>query len=294
MLLASMSRKITLKPATAPASTKKKVELLPRLSGAPQSRVMAKTNRQLIKNQPKLPSSSITVKPLIINLTDSDSESEAAAMQKKIITNNVAAFLKKQRAEVERAALSDSPFLDKSALKLLPKSQQLEYRKLKQKLLNAAKKKSVATVPHVVCGEIKQANKVPTKKLNNLSPIKHRYSVVNPNKLVMNKSPPPKQSIAKLAAIDNAKRNNLAKLNMNRPLSSEKSMITSASKATVTDTDNAITVNSQTSESSKDDQDKKGLYHMVSMLRKILTELQIRGKARKNGRYWFRAIENLS
>lgn len=278
VLLASMSKKITRKPLTAPVTGARKrsderVLPFPRTQSALVHPL--KLNRQLIKNLPKLPSSSITVKPLIINLGDSDSDSQAPAMatEQEIIKNNVAAFLKQQRAAVEKAAeKTESLALNKSALKLLPKSQQLEYRKLKQKLLNAAKKKifqktDVATVPHVVCDELK-VNKTPQRKPNNSGSLRQRYSLVNkPDKVTINKSTSPNQNMF-----------------VNRPLSSEKSVTTSDSKVTMTDTDNSHTSNSVVI--NNEDSRKKKLYQIISTLRKILTDLQVNGKPKKNGRYY--------
>lgn len=92
------------------------------------------------------------VKPLIISLNaDSDSDTENFESNNSI-RDTVAEFLKKQRAEVEANVKkksesanstfnsSDDLLMEKSAMKLLPRSQQLEYRKLKQQLINAKRK----------------------------------------------------------------------------------------------------------------------------------------------------------
>lgn len=103
-----------------------------------------------------------TVQPLVINIngeSESDSESNCEIEEKKntndTIAQKVTELLKKTRAEVEakipiqpinvnsstNANESDNNLLEKSVMKLLPKSQQQEYRMLKQKLLNARKKR---------------------------------------------------------------------------------------------------------------------------------------------------------
>ncbi|KAJ3643755.1 hypothetical protein Zmor_026444 [Zophobas morio] len=117
------------------------------------------------------------VKPLIINVNgDSDSEEElkpkapqtvansnpaihklpditVSAPQKitdlKAITTNVEKFLKEQRAKFENETKKNAPptpngdktILEKSAVKLLPKSQQIEYQQLLKRLRNAERKK---------------------------------------------------------------------------------------------------------------------------------------------------------
>ncbi|KAK9752553.1 hypothetical protein QE152_g4121 [Popillia japonica] len=94
----------------------------------------------------------LTVKPLIINLNDSDSDTDVTTVrdppntdEKELnLVNSVSAFLKKQRAAVEAKTVAQTDrkiALDKSVLKLLPKSQQREYQLLKQKLLLAKRKR---------------------------------------------------------------------------------------------------------------------------------------------------------
>ncbi|XP_044254983.1 uncharacterized protein LOC123005347 isoform X2 [Tribolium madens] len=97
------------------------------------------------------------VKPLIINVNDSDSEDDVKPKQvtppqKKtdlnVITSNVEKFLKEQRAKFEteskkrfQVVNKNKSIWEKSAVKLLPKSQQLEYQQLLKRLRNAEKRK---------------------------------------------------------------------------------------------------------------------------------------------------------
>lgn len=82
------------------------------------------------------------VEPLIINVnTDSDSDMDIEDPSENDLTKTVTEFLKQQRAQVEAKKVEEKPPpLDKSAMKLLPFSQQIEYHRLKQQLLNAKKK----------------------------------------------------------------------------------------------------------------------------------------------------------
>ncbi|KAF2880987.1 hypothetical protein ILUMI_25203 [Ignelater luminosus] len=95
------------------------------------------------------------VKPLIIKVNDSDSDTENLGNESnKSLKATVTEFLKKQRAEVEAGKVklsensetslnkSDDVLTEKSVVKLLPRSQQLEYRRLKQ-LLNARKRNRI-------------------------------------------------------------------------------------------------------------------------------------------------------
>lgn len=94
----------------------------------------------------------VKVKPLIIRLNDSDSDTDVTIKkdqenigEKDInLVNSVNEFLRRQRAAVEAKSKVESNkdiALDKSVVKLLPKSQQKEYHLLKQKLLLAKKKR---------------------------------------------------------------------------------------------------------------------------------------------------------
>ncbi|KAF5302275.1 hypothetical protein FQA39_LY10314 [Lamprigera yunnana] len=89
------------------------------------------------------------VRPLIIKVNgDSDSDMEVDESDNVSFKHTVTEFLKKQRAEVEENVKkkeenlnkSEDSLMDKSVMRLLPRSQQLEYRQLKQRLLNARKK----------------------------------------------------------------------------------------------------------------------------------------------------------
>lgn len=126
-LLASMSKKIA--------------------SNLPKQTMVTNNSEKTIfaKQQPK-------IKPLIINLNDSDSDTDITTKEGQqnkdngdiSLVNSVNEFLRKQRAAVEARNKSQKitqTALDKSVVKLLPKSQQREYHFLKQKLLLAKKKR---------------------------------------------------------------------------------------------------------------------------------------------------------
>ncbi|XP_022903941.1 putative autophagy-related protein 11 [Onthophagus taurus] len=144
--------------------------------------LVSMSNKVIPKNPPinkKPPQKIIQIKPkpvkkLIINLKDSDeSDSEEKNSEKdiKMEVNNtkIEEFLKTQRAAVEEKSKKDineekdtsgEILLDKSVVKLLPKSQQREYQMLKQKLLNAKRKKLRKTSTKLVTNNNINGNKV--------------------------------------------------------------------------------------------------------------------------------------
>lgn len=127
------------------------------------------------------------VKPLIINVNDdSDSDEEVKpkppkiipTQQKKqdlnLITNNVEKFLKEQRAKFESDSKKkfhivndkkDKSILERSAVKLLPKSQQIEYQLLLKRLRNAEKRKKAQKI---VTQKLKNAEKKTAKVAENV------------------------------------------------------------------------------------------------------------------------------
>ncbi|KRT83707.1 hypothetical protein AMK59_3462 [Oryctes borbonicus] len=136
-LLASMSKKIV-----RDLPKQNSVGMIPKQNNI---KTIPTERHRFLKQQLK-------VKPLIINLNDSDSDTDAMLKkdqqnvnEKEIhLANSVSEFLKKQRAAVEAKTVvhSDKEIaLDKSVVKLLPKSQQREYHLLKQKLLLAKRRR---------------------------------------------------------------------------------------------------------------------------------------------------------
>lgn len=160
MLLASMSQKITsIKPAQATNIPTAKMQSNNKLINVYKKTVVnqvqpIQTSKQHLVNVP--------VKPLVININgDSDSDTDSEMLNKTKKTDNIALkvtqLLKKTRAEVEAKTQkekivpskpekpistnsSESQLMEKSVVKLLPKSQQIEYCLLKQKLQNAKNK----------------------------------------------------------------------------------------------------------------------------------------------------------
>lgn len=193
MLLASMSKKIATMPSlpvstptllpTAPVVPK----LITRTVANPKPNAIVRkpvpftraaksnyfSNRVVINNvkpsangkvpHPKMPS----VPPLIIqvnNDSDSDMDLESPPPEDNI-TKTVTEFLKKQRAEVEaktkQKPTDSSP--EKSVVKLLPISQQLEYHKLKQQLINAKKRPRIRRFSQKNTPDAKRENVVNKK-----------------------------------------------------------------------------------------------------------------------------------
>lgn len=161
MLLASMSRKITeesemnknligKEPEPAPTKplTRSVVNRSSNFNLKPIKRTIKNNycNNKLVYNaktanknhvfKPSVP----TVEPLIININnDSDSDMDIEDPEENDITKSVTDFLNQQRAEVEAKKVEKQVFpLDKSVMRLLPFSQQIEYQRLKQQL-NAKK-----------------------------------------------------------------------------------------------------------------------------------------------------------
>lgn len=150
MLLASMARKITeatnlvktpvllAQPAInkPPINTPKPIKRTIKNNYYSSNKII--NGKNILKNnetfKPTLPS----VEPLIIQVNnDSDSDMDIdEEIEENNIAKSVTEFLNQQRAEVEaKKAEKPTPVLDKSAMKLLPFSQQMEYQRLKQQLL---------------------------------------------------------------------------------------------------------------------------------------------------------------
>ncbi|RZC38104.1 hypothetical protein BDFB_009054 [Asbolus verrucosus] len=164
-LLAGLAKKITrVQPTnensvkTKPVAPKLPVQTASVLPKRPVNHFNNSNNinkNKVVQNRPKP-----QVKPLIININD-DSDSEEESKQKpadppqkltdlKVITNSVEKFLKEQRAKFETETkkrfqivntVKNKTILEKSAVKLLPKSQQIEYQQLLKRLKNAERKK---------------------------------------------------------------------------------------------------------------------------------------------------------
>lgn len=190
MLLASMSKKIAQVPSVPVSSEPIVPQLITRTISKPKpnavptnvkkpvpilSRMIKNnyfSNRVVINNvnpvnnklmNPKIP----TVPPLIIKVNnDSDSDMDIDDTSpspppppppEDSITKTVTEFLKQQRAEVEaKTQQIDSP--DKSVVKLLPISQQMEYHKLKQQLMNAKKRPRIRKFSQTFGNDIKREN----------------------------------------------------------------------------------------------------------------------------------------
>lgn len=152
ILLASMSKKITNVdiPPVVPA-----VPAVKHASNTARSKanfVIANKTNSNVQN-PILPPPKI--KPILIDLnSDSDSDEEQDTANKTKYTDHtkseiestVQKFLRVQRAKVEAekevvtpklTKINNKTSLEKSSVKLLPKEQQIEYRKLLMKLKNA-------------------------------------------------------------------------------------------------------------------------------------------------------------
>ncbi|KAK4886427.1 hypothetical protein RN001_002698 [Aquatica leii] len=132
----------------------------------------ASKHEMLKSEQRKTLAKHAIVNPLIINVNaDSDSDMETFGEENKSLKETVTEFLKKQRAEVEENLKkndslnkSDDFFMDKSVMRLLPHSQQLEYRQLKQRLLNARKKTRLRRTSQRISENGGFAKKVPKVK----------------------------------------------------------------------------------------------------------------------------------
>lgn len=180
MLLASMSTKIAKLPDPPPIINLPKP--ITRKINNPPANSMRKpmnvirsvknnyyTNHAVYKVQNKVNNNNVkvpTVEPLIINLnndSDSDMDIDPPSEEEDKLSKKVTELLKQERAEVEaktnksepKKAVEKTPTLDKSVLKLLPISQQMEYQKLKQQLMNAKKKPRIRRFSQKV-GEIKR------------------------------------------------------------------------------------------------------------------------------------------
>lgn len=214
MLLASMSKKIT---AGSELLTKSAAEAAKFVAPKPITRTIINkpvnvvsnpikrtikniyfTNNKVVNNvktavnnnvfKPPLPS----VEPLIININnDSDSDMDIEDLPEDDLTKSVTDFLKQQRAQVEAKKSEEKlTHLDKSAVSLLPFSQQIEYNRLKQQL-NARK---VVRLHKVVQrgGDAKLTNKTIVRskftiiKQNNAA--KERIRVARANKLDKDRS----------------------------------------------------------------------------------------------------------
>lgn len=165
MLLASMSTKIAKIPD--PSTTAILPKPITRTINNPTANALRKpmnvirsvknnyySNRAVYKVQNKVTNNNVkvpTVEPLIINLnndSDSDMDIDPPTEEEDNLSKKVTELLKQERAEVEaktnkmepKKVTEKAPTLDKSVLKLLPISQQMEYQKLKQQLINAKKK----------------------------------------------------------------------------------------------------------------------------------------------------------
>ncbi|KAF5285624.1 hypothetical protein FQR65_LT13105 [Abscondita terminalis] len=134
----------------------------------------------------------VIVKPLIINLNnDSDSDVEDFREENKSFKDTVTQFLKKQRAEVEETVKkndtlnkSEDFVMDKSVMRLLPRSQQLEYRQLKQRLLNARKKTRLRRTSQLISDNATIVKKVP--KVKTVSPPENNDGSSNTNGIIKN------------------------------------------------------------------------------------------------------------
>ncbi|XP_031339179.1 uncharacterized protein LOC116167793 isoform X2 [Photinus pyralis] len=169
MLLANMSKSLATKFPTATNATKE----------LPVVKKMA-AGQACVANH-------MIIKPLIINVNDSDSDGIEG--YDNSIKATVTQFLKQQRAEAEEKVKkketslnkSDDSLMDKSVLKLLPRSQQLEYRQLKQRLINARKKNKLRRSSQRVSESKREqtpvVKKVPKVSSNNSPIIKVTKSV---------------------------------------------------------------------------------------------------------------------
>ncbi|EFA02148.2 DNA mismatch repair protein Msh3 [Tribolium castaneum] len=154
-LLAGLAKNITEKSVT----TKPLPPPLPK----PVVTALPKRPINNFKTTKKITVTKPLVKPLIIKVSDSDSDEEiepkpsAPQAPKKtdlnVISSNVEKFLKEQRAKFEsenkkrfKIVNNDKSILEKSAVKLLPKSQQLEYQQLLKRLRNAEKTKKARKI----------------------------------------------------------------------------------------------------------------------------------------------------
>lgn len=158
MLLANMTKTLAAKFPTAANIVKE----LPQVENA---NVKPTAEQTFVSNH-------VIIKPLIINVNnDSDSDVELSESENSF-KDTVTEFLKKQRAEVENVKKkevtlnrSDDTLMDKSVMKLLPHSQQLEYKQLKQRLINARKKNKLRRPSQRISESKRDQTQVITKKV---------------------------------------------------------------------------------------------------------------------------------
>lgn len=199
-LLANFAKKITSKPSSFNFQHLEAKPVPPKL---PIQTTVVSKKTHLIKNNNNITKTKILtkktvqtvskpqVKPLIIQVNgDSDSEEEPLkppVPDLNVISNNVEKFLKEQRAKFEekrkvsqlvtRKTNNTSSILEKSAVKLLPKSQQIEYQQLlkKLKLKNAEKK---LKVNQIKAQKIIAPLKNEQKMLQKMTPVRAPIKVV--------------------------------------------------------------------------------------------------------------------
>lgn len=193
MLLASMSKKITgeaaankLPKLAPPKPLTRTIVNKPFNIPKPIKRVIKNNycqNNKLVYNaktadknntfKPSLP----TVEPLIININnDSDSDMDIEEPEENDITKSVTDFLNQQRAEVEaKKNEKETPLLDKSVMRLLPFSQQIEYHRLKQQL-NA---KRVTRLRKISQNEVN----LKLRNVKNKTVVKSKFSFIKQNNI---------------------------------------------------------------------------------------------------------------
>ncbi|KAK5643285.1 hypothetical protein RI129_007130 [Pyrocoelia pectoralis] len=114
----------------------------------------------------------VIIKPLIINVNNDSDSDVGFSENENSFKDTVTEFLKKQRAEVENVKKkevtlnrSDDTLMDKSVMKLLPHSQQLEYKQLKQRLINARKRNKLRRPSQRISESKRDQAQVITKKV---------------------------------------------------------------------------------------------------------------------------------
>lgn len=210
MLLASMSRRIT-----EASKTVKNSQVVQPAVNKPSNNNTQKPVKQIVKNNYYTNNNKIVncvnnnafkpavprVEPLIINLNNdsgSDMDIEEDEENDDDVTKSVTDFLSQQRAEVEAKKAEKEkafPVLNKSVMRLLPFSQQIEYLRLKQQL--QAKKVKLQkpssqnqTVGKIAQNEMRNARNKPVmrSKFSLVKPaaVKDRIRVVKANKIERN------------------------------------------------------------------------------------------------------------
>jgi hypothetical protein len=234
-------------------------------------------NKQVIQSRPKP-----LVKPLIINVND-DSDTEEEEVKKKApnpastvadlkaIAVNVEKFLKEQRAKFEtetkkrfQVINKNKTILEKSAVKLLPKSQQIEYQQLLKKLRNAEK--------------TKRARKIALQKMKTTTP---PVKVLQTSQVTVEICP--SRTTVEMAATT-APINNTSAPNVEVVVSPEHAVDgVKSSNEEVSNLDSSYADKESSGKESDLERRKKGMTSELTTLQRTLKEI----KMQRNGRYFY-------